>query len=201
MVGLARSYVHGATNTPLLGDTIGESFDLQHRGPHQGHGDSWWREHPREVEEFLYRHPMILDVQVIGVPDEKYGEELCALVRLRPNTTMPGDEVRAFCEGQIAHYRIPRYVKFVEGFPPRAGHEAIRCPLSAPGEAGRERPPAGDGQSSPDASKARVTAFYPSITMNAAMSQGTLTAVRTLQPRRPFHRRGPASSCREHRTQ
>jgi fatty-acyl-CoA synthase len=73
--------------------------------------------YPREVEEFLYRHPMILDVQVIGVPDEKYGEELCALVRLKPNTTMTGDEVRAFCQGQIAHYKIPRYVKFVDGFP------------------------------------------------------------------------------------
>ena len=69
---------------------------------------------PRENEEFLYRHPKIQDVQVIGVPDRRYGEELCASVRLRD------DEIRAFCKGQIAHYKIPRYVKFVDGFPTTA---------------------------------------------------------------------------------
>jgi fatty-acyl-CoA synthase len=73
--------------------------------------------YPREIEEFLYRHPKVQDVQVIGVPDRRYGEELCAWVRLREGAAASADEIRAFCEGQIAHYKIPRYVKFVDGFP------------------------------------------------------------------------------------
>ena len=73
--------------------------------------------YPREVEEFLYRHPKIEDVQVIGVPDPRYGEELCAWVRLRHGEAATTEEIRAFCQGQIAHYKIPRYVKFVEAFP------------------------------------------------------------------------------------
>jgi fatty-acyl-CoA synthase len=73
--------------------------------------------YPREIEEFLYRHPKIQDVQVIGVPDPRYGEELCAWICLRDGETASAEEVRAFCQGQIAHYKIPRYVKFVGGFP------------------------------------------------------------------------------------
>ncbi|MBV8888901.1 MAG: AMP-binding protein [Alphaproteobacteria bacterium] len=73
--------------------------------------------YPREIEEFLYRHPKIQDVQVIGVPDPRYGEELCAWVRLREGTTATAQEIRAFCDGQIAHYKIPRHIKFVDGFP------------------------------------------------------------------------------------
>jgi fatty-acyl-CoA synthase len=73
--------------------------------------------YPREIEEFLYRHPKIQDVQVIGVPDRRYGEELCAWVRLYDGQTATAEEIRTFCQGQIAHYKIPRYVKFVEGFP------------------------------------------------------------------------------------
>jgi fatty-acyl-CoA synthase len=73
--------------------------------------------YPREIEEFLYRHPKIQDVQVIGVPDPRYGEELCAWVRLHDGQTATPEEIRAFCEGQIAHYKIPRYVKFVDVFP------------------------------------------------------------------------------------
>jgi fatty-acyl-CoA synthase len=73
--------------------------------------------YPREIEEFLYRHPKIQDVQVIGVPDRHYGEELCAWIRLRDGETASGEDIRAFCQGQIAHYKIPRYVKFVDGFP------------------------------------------------------------------------------------
>ena len=73
--------------------------------------------YPREIEEFLYRHPKIQDVQVIGVPDPRYGEELCAWVRLRDGVAATPEEIRAFCEGQIAHYKIPRYIKFVDAFP------------------------------------------------------------------------------------
>ena len=73
--------------------------------------------YPREIEEFLYRHPKIQDVQVIGVPDPRYGEELCAWVRLHDGLTATAEEIRAFCQGQIANYKIPRHVKFVDGFP------------------------------------------------------------------------------------
>jgi fatty-acyl-CoA synthase len=73
--------------------------------------------YPREIEEFLYRHPKIQDVQVIGVPDPRYGEELCAWVKLRDGERADPDEIKAFCQGQIAHYKIPRYVKFVDAFP------------------------------------------------------------------------------------
>jgi fatty-acyl-CoA synthase len=73
--------------------------------------------YPREVEEFLHAHPLIEDVQVVGVPDEKYGEELCAWVRLRPGSELTGEEIRAHCRGKIAHYKIPRYVRFTSEFP------------------------------------------------------------------------------------
>jgi fatty-acyl-CoA synthase len=72
---------------------------------------------PREVEEFLYTVPGISDVQVIGVPDAKYGEELMAWVKLRPGVTLTGEEIRAHCKGRIATYKIPRFYKFVDGFP------------------------------------------------------------------------------------
>ena len=73
--------------------------------------------YPREIEEYLYRHPKIADVQVIGVPDEKYGEELCAWIRLAPGETADDEEIRAFCRGQIAHYKVPRYIRFVDEYP------------------------------------------------------------------------------------
>ncbi|HEX4096901.1 MAG TPA: AMP-binding protein, partial [Caulobacteraceae bacterium] len=73
--------------------------------------------YPREIEEYLYRHPAIQDVQVIGVPDAKYGEELCAWIVLKPDADLTVEAVRDFCQGQIAHYKIPRHVRFVEGFP------------------------------------------------------------------------------------
>jgi fatty-acyl-CoA synthase len=73
--------------------------------------------YPREVEEFLYTHPAVADVQVIGVPDPKYGEELMAWVKLRPGASADVEELRAFCRGKIAHYKIPRYIRFVDEFP------------------------------------------------------------------------------------
>jgi len=73
--------------------------------------------YPREVEEFLYRHPAIQDVQVFGVPDDRYGEALAAWIVLRPDERLSEEAVQAFCQGRIAHYKIPRYVRFVEAFP------------------------------------------------------------------------------------
>jgi fatty-acyl-CoA synthase len=73
--------------------------------------------YPREVEEYLYRHPKIADVQVFGIADQKYGEELCAWIKLREGEAMTAEDVRGFCQGQIAHQKIPRYVRFVDEFP------------------------------------------------------------------------------------
>lgn len=73
--------------------------------------------YPREIEEFLFRHPKIQSVQVFGVPDSKYGEEVCAWIVLRAGETMTEDELREFCRGQIAHYKVPRYVRFVDELP------------------------------------------------------------------------------------
>ena len=73
--------------------------------------------YPREIEEFLFRHPKIQEVQVFGVADPTYGEELCAWIRLREGETMSEEEVRAFCQGQIAHQKVPRHIQFVDEFP------------------------------------------------------------------------------------
>jgi fatty-acyl-CoA synthase len=73
--------------------------------------------YPREVEEFLYTHPSIADVQVVGVPDPRYGEELCAWVRLRDGNSITEEEVREHCRASLAHFKVPRYVLFVEDFP------------------------------------------------------------------------------------
>ncbi len=73
--------------------------------------------YPREIEEFLFAHPEIAEVQVIGVPDARYGEELMAWVKKVPGSSLTGDQVREFCRGKIAHYKVPRYVRFVEEFP------------------------------------------------------------------------------------
>ena len=73
--------------------------------------------YPREIEEYLYRHPQVQDVQVVGIPDTKYGEELCAWIVLKPGQTLTEDDVRAFCKGQIAHYKVPRHIRFVSAFP------------------------------------------------------------------------------------
>jgi fatty-acyl-CoA synthase len=73
--------------------------------------------YPREIEEFLFGHPQIEAVQVFGVPDRKYGEELCAWIKLRSGGFLTEAEIRAFCERQIAPYKIPRYIRFVDGYP------------------------------------------------------------------------------------
>ena len=88
---------------------VGRSKDMIIRG-----GENVY---PREIEEFLYTHPAIRDVQVVGVPDERYGEEIAALVIAREPGTIDAEAVREFCRGKIAHYKIPRYVISVDEFP------------------------------------------------------------------------------------
>ena len=73
--------------------------------------------YPREIEEFLLRHPSIMAVQIVGVPDEKYGEELAACIILREGASLSEAEVRAWCKDQIAHYKVPRYIEFMREFP------------------------------------------------------------------------------------
>ncbi len=88
---------------------VGRSKDMIIRG-----GENVY---PREVEELLHTHPAVADVQVIGVPDERYGEEIMAWVRLKENANIGSEDLREFCSGTIAHYKIPRYWKFVECYP------------------------------------------------------------------------------------
>ncbi len=73
--------------------------------------------YPREVEEFLYTHPSVRDVQIFGISDQKFGEEVCAWIQLRDGENPSEDDIRQFCKGQIAHYKVPRYIRFVEDYP------------------------------------------------------------------------------------
>lgn len=73
--------------------------------------------YPREIEEFLYAHPKISDVQVIGIPDPKYGEEVMAWVKPKENESLTAEEITAFCKGKITHFKIPKYYKFTNEFP------------------------------------------------------------------------------------
>ncbi len=72
---------------------------------------------PREIEEFLVRHPKVADVHVLGVPDKFFGEELLAVVRLEAGAELSEEELRTYCKGQISHQKIPRYFQFVDGYP------------------------------------------------------------------------------------
>ncbi len=72
---------------------------------------------PREIEELLYQHPNVEQVSVVGVPDRKFGEEILAWIKLRAGESATADEIRAFCRERMAHFKTPRYVKFVDGFP------------------------------------------------------------------------------------
>jgi fatty-acyl-CoA synthase len=90
-------------------DIVGRIKDMVIRG-----GENVY---PREIEEFLYTHPDISDVQVIGVPDRVHGEELCAWVRIRSGAGLTSEALQQFCQGKLAHYKIPRYIMFVDGFP------------------------------------------------------------------------------------
>jgi len=73
--------------------------------------------YPRGVEEFLYEHPAIDEVEVFGVPDPKFGEQICAWIRVREGASLSEDEVREFCREKIAHFKIPQYIRFVTEFP------------------------------------------------------------------------------------
>lgn len=109
----AERWMHTGDLATLDGEgycnVVGRMKDMVIRG-----GENLY---PREIEEFLFRHPDILDVQVFGVADAKYGEELCAWIRVREGAALSREKVRAFCEGQIAHQKVPRYVEFVDAFP------------------------------------------------------------------------------------
>ncbi len=72
---------------------------------------------PREIEDYLYQHPAVLDVAVIGVPDARYGEAVCACIRVKPGASLCEEDVRGFCQGRIAHYKVPRYVRILDTFP------------------------------------------------------------------------------------
>jgi fatty-acyl-CoA synthase len=88
---------------------VGRSKDMVIRG-----GENVY---PRELEEFLYGHPDVADVQVVGVPDDHYGEEILACVVARPGASLSEDDIRDYCRGKIAHFKVPRYVKLVDEFP------------------------------------------------------------------------------------
>jgi fatty-acyl-CoA synthase len=99
----------GTLDAQGYGNIVGRIKDMVIRG-----GENLY---PREIEEFLFGHPKIADVQVVGLPDPRFGEELCAWIRLHPGQTADEADIRAYCDGQIAHHKIPRYLRFVDEFP------------------------------------------------------------------------------------
>jgi fatty-acyl-CoA synthase len=121
--------------------------------------------YPREIEEFLHGHPDIVDVHVVGVPDQRYGEELCACVRLRDDATLDAAAIRAFCDGRLAHYKIPRYVITMSEFPMTVNGKLDRDKLPSPGATAAETA-AGAG-----AASARV---HPSRRMMRSIVRGVI---------------------------
>jgi fatty-acyl-CoA synthase len=109
----AEGWIHtgdlGTVDDEGYANIVGRKKDMVIRG-----GENIY---PREIEEFLHSHPKVADVQVVGVPDPRMGEELCAWVRLAPGESCNEEEIQSFCRDRIAHYKIPRYVRFVEEFP------------------------------------------------------------------------------------
>jgi fatty-acyl-CoA synthase len=109
----AEGWMHtgdlGTIDDEGYANIVGRAKDMVIRG-----GENIY---PREIEEFLYRHTKVQDVAVVGVPDDRYGEELCAWIVLRPGEQATQEEIVAFCDGQIARYKIPRHIRFVDGFP------------------------------------------------------------------------------------
>ncbi len=109
----AQGWMHtgdiGTIDAAGYGKVVGRIKDMVIRG-----GENLY---PAEIEEFLFRHPKIAEAQVVGLPDARYGEELCAWIRLHPGEAADEADIRAFCEGQIAHHKIPRYMRFVDAFP------------------------------------------------------------------------------------
>jgi len=90
-------------------DIVGRVKDMLIRG-----GENIF---PREIEDFLFTHPDVAEAQVFGVPDEKYGEEVCTWIRLKPGAKLTADDIKAFCKDEIAHFKIPRHIRFVDEFP------------------------------------------------------------------------------------
>jgi fatty-acyl-CoA synthase len=109
----AEGWMHtgdlGTLDAEGYGNVVGRSKDMAIRG-----GENIY---PVEIENVLYQHPAVADAQVFGVPDDRFGEELCAWIRVKPGATMKEDEVRSFCRDRVAHFKIPRYVRFVDEFP------------------------------------------------------------------------------------
>ena len=136
--------------------------------------------YPREVEEFLYGHPAVADVQVIGVPDERYGEELMAWVSSRPGRRAVDEEAaRASATARIAHYKVPRYVKFVDEFPMTVTGKVQKFKLRERAIA-RARPRGRDGQ---DRLASRAAAEPPDA-VSRAQPSGIVEAIRQTAPAR-----------------
>jgi fatty-acyl-CoA synthase len=109
----ANGWMHtgdlGTFDADGYGNVVGRSKDMAIRG-----GENIY---PVEIENVLYQHPAVADAQVFGIPDERFGEELCAWIRLKQGSTMTDMDVRSFCKDRIAHFKVPRYIRFVEEFP------------------------------------------------------------------------------------
>ena len=87
--------------------------------------------YPAEIENFLTKHPDIENVQVFGVPDERMGEEVCAWIKVKANKILTQEDIKKFCENKISHFKIPRYVKFVETFPINANNKILKNVMRA----------------------------------------------------------------------